>query len=151
MSIKKMTKEELESLSNKDVTFLVLEEKKKPLDTASLFKEIIKIKELPESTFEDKIGDFYTALSTDKRFLLLDDGKWDLRNHHTSDKILGDSEEEIEDEDEEEDDLDNEDDILREEIEDDYGDGDEDAPYDDTKEDLKDLVVIDEEDMELEQ
>ena len=41
-----------------------------------------------ESTFENKVADFYTSLSTDKRFILLDNGKWDLRSNHTSDKII---------------------------------------------------------------
>ena len=83
MSIKKMTKDELELLSNKDITNLILEESKKPINTADLFKKIIKLLELPESTFEAKIADYYTALSTDKRFILLEDGTWDLRSRHT--------------------------------------------------------------------
>ena len=75
MSIKKMTKEELELLSNKDITNLILEESKKSMNTADLFKKIIKLLELPDSTFESKIADYYTALATDKRFILLSDGK----------------------------------------------------------------------------
>ena len=88
MSIKKMTKEELELLSNKDITNLILEESKKSMNTADLFKKIIKLLELPDSTFESKIADYYTALATDKRFILLSDGKWDLRSRHTSDKVV---------------------------------------------------------------
>ncbi len=148
MSISKMKKEELEALSNKDIAYKIIEESKKTKNTAQIFQEIIKLLDLPSSTFEDKIGDFYTSLSTDKRFLLLEDGTWDLRNHHTSDKVLTKLPEEDE---EDEDDLPEEDDILNEENEDDYSDGDEDAPYDDTKEDLKGLVVIDEDDMDIEQ
>ena len=97
MSIKNMTKDELELLSNKDITNLLLEEKGKQT-TPDLFKKIIKLLELPESTFDNKIGDYYTSLTTDKRFILLEDGKWDLRSRHTSDKII-----KIDDEDEEED------------------------------------------------
>ena len=88
MNLKKMKKEELELLSNKDISCLILEESKKTMNTAELFNEIIQLLELPASTFENKIADFYTALSTDKRFILLKDGTWDLRNHHTSDKDL---------------------------------------------------------------
>ena len=88
MSLKKMKKEELELLSNKDIACLILDENKKSMNTAELFKQIISLLELPESTFENKIADFYTALSTDKRFILLKDGTWDLRNHHTSDKVI---------------------------------------------------------------
>ena len=88
MSLKKMKKEDLELLSNKDIAKLILEDANKTINTADLFKKIIKLLELPESTFEAKIADFYTALATDKRFILLDNGKWDLRSNHTSDKLI---------------------------------------------------------------
>lgn len=150
MSLSKMKKEDLELLSNKDITNLILEESQKPINTADLFKEIIKLLELPESTFENKIGDYYTALSTDKRFILLDDGKWDLRSRHTSDKVAKITD----DEEEDDDDDDSENEPEKEEIdeieEDSYDDTDEE--YDeDTNEELKDLVVIDEDELELEQ
>lgn len=148
MNLKKMTKDELELLSNKDITNLILEESKKSMSTADLFKKIIKLLELPESTFENKIGDYYTALATDKRFILLEDGTWDLRNRHTSDKVVKISEEEDEEEEEvEETDEEIEDDSLEDSFDD-----TEDEDYDeDTNEELKDLVVIDEDELELEQ
>ena len=43
MSLSKMSKEDLELLSNKDITNLILEESKKPINTADLFKKIIRI------------------------------------------------------------------------------------------------------------
>ncbi len=145
MSLDKMSKEELELLSNKDITNLILEESKKSLNTAELFKKIIKLLELPESTFENKIGDYYTALSTDKRFILLEDGTWDLRKRHKSDKIAKISEDEDEEEDEEtKDDVDTTDDG-----EDNYDDTDNDD-YSDENEDIKDLVIIDEDELEEE-
>ena len=131
MSLKKMTKDELELLSNKDITNLILEESKKSINTADLFKKIIKLLELPESSFESKIGDYYTALSTDKRFILLEDGTWDLRSRYTSDKVVKITEEDEDEEVEEE---------KEEETED-----------EDANEELKDLVVIDEDELELEQ
>ena len=150
MSIK-MKKDELELLSNKDIAALILEDGKKPFNTADLFKKIIKLLELPESSFEAKIADFYTALATDKRFILLDNGKWDLRNNHTSDKVLKikiDDEDEDEDEEKEEDEEDN----SYDDIEEDSYDDTEDEEYDEeTNEELKDLVVIDEDELELEE
>lgn len=146
MSLNKMSKEQLELLSNKDITNMILEESNKPINTADLFKKIIKLLELPESYFETKIGDYYTALSTDKRFVLLDDGKWDLRNRHTSDKVVKITEEEEEEEEEENSKEDAEDQI---ENEDNYDDGDSDD-YDDDDEDLKDLVILDEDELEEE-
>ena len=148
MSLKKMIKEDLELLSNKDITNLILEESKKSINTADLFKKIIKLLELPESTFENKIGDYYTSLATDKRFILLDDGTWDLRSRHTSDKVVKVTEEE-EDEDNEE--TEEKEDLEDESLEDSFDDTD-DKDYDeDANEELKDLVVIDEDELELEQ
>ena len=150
MSIK-MKKDELELLSNKDIAALILEDGNKPFNTADLFKKIIKLLELPESSFEEKIADFYTALATDKRFILLDNGKWDLRNNHTSDKVLKikiDDEDEDEDDEEKEED---EEDNSYDDMEEDSYDDTEDEEYDEeTNEEVKDLVVIDEDELELE-
>ena len=148
MSLKKMSKEDLELLSNKDITSLILEESKKSINTADLFKRIIELLELPSSTFENKIGDYYTALATDKRFILLEDGTWDLRSRHTCDKVVKIAEEDEEDEEEQNEEQEEQDDDL---LEDSYDDT-EDEDYDeDTNEELKDLVVIDEDELELEQ
>jgi len=150
MSLKTMKKEDLELLSNKDIAMMILDEGKKKMNTADLFKKIIKLLELPESTFENKIADFYTALSTDKRFILLDNGKWDLRSNHTSDKVIKITDDEDEEEDEEEtEDADKPED---DELDEDNYDDTEDEDYDeDTNEELKDLVVIDEDELELEE
>ena len=149
MNLKKMTKDDLELLSNKDITSLILEESKKSINTADLFKKIIKLLELPESTFENKIADYYTALATDKRFILLEDGTWDLRNRHTSDKVIKVTEDE-EDEDEEENE-ENQEDMEDDSLEDSFDDTDDQDYDEETNEELKDLVVIDEDELELEQ
>ena len=147
MSLKKMSKDELELMSNKDITYLLLEESSKPINTLNLFKKIAKLLELPESVIDLKIGDYYTSLATDKRFIMLEDGSWDLRNRHTSDKVIKIADEDDEEEDEEEKEENEEDDI-----EEDNFDDTEDEDYDEeTNEELKDLVVIDEDELELEQ
>ena len=149
MSLKNMTKEELELLSNKDITDIILQESKKSMNTADLFKKIIEVLELPQSCFENKIADYYTSLATDKRFILLEDGTWDLRSRHTSDKIAKITDED-DDEDEEESE-ENKEDLDSSIEEDSYDDTDDDDYNDDTSEELKDLVVIDEDELELEQ
>ena len=143
MSIKNMTKEDLELLSNKDITNLLLEEKGKQ-STPDLFKKIIKLLDLPESTYDQKIGDYYTSLTTDKRFILLEDGKWDLRSRHTSDKV-------IKVDDEEDEDIEEVEEEEQEEETDDFDsfENDEDD-IDDDDDDLKDLVVLDEDEMDVE-
>ena len=149
MSLKSMKKDELELLSNKDIAYMILEESKRKLNTADLFRKIMKLLDLPESTFEKKIADFYTALSTDKRFILLENGKWDLRSNHTSDKVI-----KVSDEDEEEEEIvedeEKEEDIEEEEEEDSFDDTEEEEYDEDTNEELKDLVIIDEDELELE-
>ena len=147
MSVRALKKEELESLSSKDVAYMIMESSKRKLNTADLFKKVISLMGLPESTFESKVADFYTSLSTDKRFILLDNGKWDLRINHTSDKVVKVSDEEDEEDDEEE----NIEKEEEEEIEEDsYDDTDEEEYDEDTNEELKDLVIIDEDELELE-
>lgn len=145
MALKKMKKEELELLSYKDITNLILEESKRTISTANLFKKIIKLLDLPEKTFESKIGDYYTSLATDKRFILLENGNWDLRKRYTSDKVV-----KYDGEDEEEEEIEEEP-VFEEEVEEDNYSDDDDNYNDDTEDDLKDLVVMDEDELELEQ
>lgn len=149
MALKNMKKEELELLSYKDITNLILEESKRTVSTANLFKKIIKLLELPEKTFEAKIGDYYTSLATDKRFILLENGNWDLRKRYTSDKVV---KYDGEDDDEEDDEIEEDEDTsFEEDIEEDNYSDDDDNYTDDTDDDLKDLVVMDEDELELEQ
>lgn len=143
----KIPKEELELMSNKDIAALILENSKRTINTADLYKKIMKLLDLPESSFESKIADFYTSLSTDKRFILLANGKWDLRNKHTSDKVIKVSNEEDDEEDDEEEPTNQADEIE----EDNYDDTDDEEYDDETNEELKDLVVIDEDELELEE
>lgn len=145
MKIDKMKKEELELLSHKDITNLLLEEKPGQ-NTADLFRKIIELLELPASTFDNKIGDYFTSLATDKRFIMLKDGAWDLQSRHQSVKLS-----DLEDEDEELEEIETN---PIEEEEDNYDDyeenlDDDSASYAD--EDLSDLVVLDEDELELEQ
>ena len=143
-SIDKYTKEELELLSYKEITHIILEETPN-LNTADLFSKITKLLGLTKKAYEDKIGDYYTSLATDKKFIMLEDGSWDLSKRHKSKKVHID-EEEDDDEFEENEDL--IDDSMPKE--DSYDDIDEDNSYDDADDDLKDLVVIDDDEIDNE-
>ena len=143
--MKDLKKENIENLSYKDIANLILEKESIGINTLDLFTKIVELLELPSSTIENKIADFYTSLATDKRFILVD-GLWDLRKRHTSDKIIVDETEDDEETELEE----NRDDI--ETMEDEYGDeytddSSVDSDYDSDDDDLSDLVVIDEEDL----
>lgn len=141
MKIEDIKKEDLELMSYNDITEILLEENGVQT-TADLFKKIVKLLNLPESTFEKKVGDFFTSLSNDKRYILLDNGTWDLRKNHKSKIIIEDDAEEIETEDR--------DDIEIEEDEEDIYSEETDDDISDITEEYKDLVIVDEEDLEIE-
>ena len=146
MKLSKMSKEELELYSYDELTKMILEEEKKPLNTQAIFRKICDLLELSDSEYTDKIGDYYTSLTTDKDFVLLEDGTWDLRDHHPASVILSD-EDEAYDEDDLEDIEEAEEDM--EEIVPEDDDDDADLDLDDLDdEDDDDLTIIDEEELE---
>lgn len=96
MKLKKMPKEELELMSYTDLTEMLLKENKKPMNTPTVFHKICDLLGFSEDEYASKIGDYYTSLTIDKRFVLLDNNEWDLRDHHSIDLSLEDDEEEDE-------------------------------------------------------
>jgi len=144
MSIRKMKLEELELMSYNDIAYELIKTDKKKYDTKKLFKEVCNLLKLDEDTYLEQIGDFFTALTTDGRFILLDSKNWDLKENHKVKVVIDDGdEEEIEEgtlDEEASDDTD-------EDLEDDYSD----EAIDDSKEDeedLQDLTIVDEDDIE---
>lgn len=133
----KISPEELEQMSHADVANIVLKENGKKMTIQDLFKEVIRIMDLPESYFESKIGDFFGLLSTDKRFIMLEKGFWDLKENHST-KVV------IEDEEEEEEIIVDDEEELDEEEEEDINYDDDTVDDDDDDDDLKDLVIMDE-------
>ena len=135
MNIYKMKKEELELLSFTDIAYEILKKDKTHKSTIELFKEIANLLELSEDEYANKIGDFYTTLTTDKRFYALNDGNWDLKERHSAKVIIDDD-----------DDLYVEIDTNEDEEEENYEETDDD--YEDTG--IEDLVVLDNEETEEE-
>ena len=138
-----MPKAELEILSYTDLTYMLLKENKKPMNTPSIFKEICNLLGYTDEEYSNKIGDYYTSLTIDKRFVLLESAEWDIRDHHSVELVLDDEEEEDEvileesEEDEEEEiEEENEEDIDSDIIDDDLDDADD---------DLEDLALVEEE------
>ena len=139
MKLKDKSKEELEVLSYTDLTELILKENKKPMSTKDIFMSICELLELSDEEFTNKIGDFYTSLTTDKRFILLDNAMWDLKDKHKVEIVLDPEDEDDEEysEEDEEEDIDEEEDTDESvEITDDEVDLDDD-------DDMDDLTIID--------
>ena len=136
-----INQEELDQMNYNDIAYIVLKEKGKKMKIIDLFHEVGKILNLDESKYQSHIADFFELLSTDKRFIMLDQGYWDLKVKHDKGMVI-----ESEDEDEDELLIESEDNQDSE----DYDDGTEDGEIDDDVEedDLSDLVIIDENDEE---
>lgn len=138
MKLNDIPKEELEAMNYDDIAYLILNENKKAEKINVLFKNVCDILNLNEAEYEEKIADFFELLTTDKRFIMLEDGSWDLKELHNP-KVI------IDDEDEDETLL--EVDEARDDIEPEKEE--ENIFYDDTSDDdipddeLEDLVVID--------
>lgn len=145
MKLSNIPKEELEAMNYDDIAYIILNEEKTKMKINELFKKVCDALELPENAFEEKIADFFELLTTDKRFIMLEDGFWDLREHHNPKVVVDDEEDEetlISDADEEA-----EDELIEDENEEDIfydTDADDDLPDDE----LEDLVVIDVDDEE---
>lgn len=145
MSLKEMSQDELELLSYADLTEMILLENKHAMNTPSIFRQICDLLGLTDEDYTNKIGDFYTSLTTDKRFLLLEGAEWDLKDRHVIDIVVEDDDEEDDEEIEEK--MDEEVSLEDEEVEENYDDED---TLDDDTDDLDDLVVMSDDEIERE-
>lgn len=135
MKLKDIPKDELELMGYDDIAYIILEESNKKMKITDLFQKICDVLGLSEKDFENQIADFFGMLTTDKKFIMLENGYWDLRTRHSEKFVVEEDDEEYEDVIEEE--------PVEEETEEDvYYDEDRDDDPDD--DDLKDLVIIDE-------
>ena len=143
MKLKNLSLEELESMSYDDIAYKILEEGKKKLKLNELFKKICDLLQLDEGECEEHIGDFFQLISRDQRFTMLDGGYFDLKEKYKKEVIM-DTEEEEDEPTETEDDVD-----INEEEENTETYYDEDSDEDDVEDDdLKDLVIINDEEDE---
>ena len=140
MKLKDLSREELEAMSYDDIALMIITESGKQYKINELFKQVCDLLGLSEAVFMDKLPAFFDVLSTDHRFIMLENGTWDLKTKHST-KVVFES-------DEDEDDLEEIDveEELEEEIEEENEDifNDNEDEIDDDDDDLKDLVIIDE-------
>lgn len=140
MKLKDLSLAELELMSYTDLTYELLKENKKSMNTPTIFRTICDLLEYSDSEYASKIGDYYTSLTLDKRFVLLENNEWDLRDHHSIEILVDD--EETEETDDVEEEIEPE-----EEIEEDYEDDDADI-IDTEDEYLDDLAIVEEDELE---
>lgn len=138
MKLKDISREELEMMGYAELAEIVLNDKKKKMKIADIFKEICKALGLTDQEYEDRISEFFEVVSTNKLFTILPQGYCDLNKRHNTKIVIDDEEEEIpldeEIENNEEEEQNEEDEIFYDENEDD----------DVADDDLQDFVVVDE-------
>ena len=126
---------------------MYLEENKTTKNTADLFREVCNLLQLSEDEYVDNIADFFESLTTSKEFILLDDGKWDLKSNHKVKVIIDDIEDETLEEENDEEDINDLEGQMEEENIDDIIDDDR-FIDDDVDDDLADLTIVDEDELE---
>lgn len=140
MKIKDLTKAELEAMSYDDIALMILTETGRQMKINELFKEICALVGLSDDEFMEKLPAFFDVLTNDHRFIMLENGLWDLKTKHSTKVVIDNDEEEIDEDieeiDEDIEEIDEEKDI--------YADDDLDDDLDTDDDDLKDLVIIDE-------
>ena len=146
MKLNKIPKSELELLPFTEIAKMYLQETKKTKNTADLFKSVCKLLELSESDYVDKIADFFESLTTSKEFILLEDGKWDLKSNHKVKVVIEDIEDEVGEESEEEKEEEPENEEQENEL--DMIENEDNFVDDDTDNDLSDLTIVNEEELE---
>lgn len=138
MKFKTISVEELETLPFDDIAYIILKEKGKKMKINDIFRIICDTLNLGENAFENQIGDFFALLATEKRFIQLEKGYWDLRENHTAEISIKEIEDELDDE------ILPEEELEKDEEETDYYDELDEMDDDKEEDDLKDLVIVDE-------
>ena len=70
-----------------EVGYELLEKKQGPQKFNKFWSEVSQVLGLDESEANEYISDFYTNLTLDERFVLLEDNTWDLRDRQSFDKV----------------------------------------------------------------
>ena len=137
MKLKDLSREELEAMSYDDIALMIITESGKQYKINELFKQVCDLLGLSEAVFMDKLPAFFDVLSTDHRFIMLENGTWDLKTKHSTKVVFESDDEEDLEEIEAEEEIEEE---IEEENEDIFNDNEDEI--DDDDDDLKDLVII---------
>lgn len=87
VSVKEISREEVEKMSMVDVANVVLLEEKQPLSFLETFNKVAAIKEWEDDVKKTKIAQFYTDLNMDGRFITNGSNTWGLKRWYKLDEI----------------------------------------------------------------
>lgn len=141
MKLKELTVAELETMPYDEIAYLILLESGKKEKLLNLYKKVCNLLKLNFEKEQENVADFFEILTTNKKFVMLDKGYWDLQINHKANILVEDSLEDLTDEE----DIEEIEEEEVEEAEDIFYDKEE--TDDNAEDDLASLVVIsDEED-----
>ena len=96
MKLRDIPKDELELMSYDDIALIVLQESGKKMTLKDIFKKICEALELPDSVYEEELIAFFEKMSINKKFVMLENGYWDLQSRHNLNMVVEDMEEDEE-------------------------------------------------------
>jgi len=70
-----------------EVGYELLNKKQGPQSFGKFWNEVSEVLGLDNEEAQEYVSDFYTNLSLDERFVLLEDNYWDLRDRQSFDKV----------------------------------------------------------------
>ncbi len=146
MKLKDLTQADLEAMSYDDIAELIIKETNRQMKINELFKEVCSLLNLSEDEFIDKLPAFFDVLSTDQRFIMLENGLWDLKTKHSVKVVVDNDEEEDIEEDLDLEDFEEDEDQEEKDI---FAEDNNDDDLTDDDDDLKDLVIIDEDEEQM--
>ena len=141
MKLSDLSKDEIETMTYDEIAYMILVESGQKMKLKDLFQKVCNILDFDESIFAEHITDFFELLSTNKKFIMLENGYWDLQSKHKPEIVIEENEDEENPEIEE--DVDEDSEETDDTDEDLFYEGEETDDVEDN--DLADLVVVDEE------
>lgn len=75
------------NLTMTDVAYNFLAKRKKEVEFARLFQEVVKVAKIPEDKISRKRNQLYSELMLDNRFASIKGNKWDLRSRRKFDEV----------------------------------------------------------------
>ncbi|UOR11233.1 DNA-directed RNA polymerase subunit delta [Halobacillus amylolyticus] len=80
MSVKELSKEQVEEISMIELATMILEDKREAIDFNEVFERIASLKGFNEKQKEEYIAQFYTDLNVDGQFMTIGTNRWGLRS-----------------------------------------------------------------------
>ncbi|WP_079528315.1 DNA-directed RNA polymerase subunit delta [Halobacillus hunanensis] len=87
MSVKELSKEQIEEISMIDFATLILKDQREAMDFNDIFDRISSMKGFTEAQKEEYIAQFYTDLNVDGQFMTIGTNRWGLKSWYPVEQL----------------------------------------------------------------